>query len=78
MMFMNFPSHLFGFNFIDRALSSGLTVNIHPSSVLFRMNPECIIFNELVRTNQNYIRNVSRIDYLWLAELAPQYFALPE
>ncbi|KAK4484045.1 hypothetical protein RD792_011260 [Penstemon davidsonii] len=61
-----------------RALSSGLTVQIHPSSVLFRMKPECIIFDELVRTNQNYIRNVSRIDYLWLAELAPQFFALQE
>ncbi|KAI3467237.1 hypothetical protein Pfo_023900 [Paulownia fortunei] len=61
-----------------RALSSGLMVQIHPSSVLFRMKPECIIFDELVRTNQNYIRNVSRIDYLWLAELAPQCYALQE
>ncbi|KAG6407409.1 hypothetical protein SASPL_130400 [Salvia splendens] len=61
-----------------RALSSGLAVQIHPSSVLFRMKPECIIFNELVRTNQNYVRNVSTIDYLWLPELAPQFYALPE
>ncbi|KAG6405244.1 hypothetical protein SASPL_132831 [Salvia splendens] len=60
------------------ALSSGLAVQIHPSSVLFRMKPECIIFNELVRTNQNYVRNVSTIDYLWLPELAPQLYALPE
>ncbi|XP_047983011.1 pre-mRNA-splicing factor ATP-dependent RNA helicase DEAH10 isoform X2 [Salvia hispanica] len=61
-----------------RALSCGLAVQIHPSSVLFRMKPECIIFNELVRTNQNYVRNVSTIDYLWLPELAPQVYALPE
>ncbi|CAA2960480.1 pre-mRNA-splicing factor ATP-dependent RNA helicase DEAH10 [Olea europaea subsp. europaea] len=61
-----------------RALSSGLTVQIHPSSVLFRTKPECIIFDELVRTNHNYIRNISRIDYLWLAELAPQCYALQE
>ncbi|KAL0336543.1 UNVERIFIED_CONTAM: Pre-splicing factor ATP-dependent RNA helicase DEAH10 [Sesamum radiatum] len=61
-----------------RALSSGLMVQIHPSSVLFRMKPECIIFDELVRTNQNYVRNVSRIDFLWLAELAPQCYALQE
>ncbi|KAL1556164.1 Pre-mRNA-splicing factor ATP-dependent RNA helicase DEAH10 [Salvia divinorum] len=61
-----------------RALSSGLAVQIHPSSVLFRMKPECIIFNELVRTNQNYVRNVSTIDYLWLPELAPQFYALLE
>ncbi|KAL3631244.1 Pre-mRNA-splicing factor ATP-dependent RNA helicase DEAH10 [Castilleja foliolosa] len=61
-----------------RALSSGLTVQIHPSSVLFRGKPECIIFDELVRTNQNYIRNISVIDYLWLIELAPQCYALQE
>ncbi|PIN16752.1 DEAH-box RNA helicase [Handroanthus impetiginosus] len=61
-----------------RALSSGLMVQIHPSSVLFRMKPECIIFDELVRTNQNYVRNVTRIDFLWLAELAPQCYALQE
>ncbi|CAA3000335.1 pre-mRNA-splicing factor ATP-dependent RNA helicase DEAH10 [Olea europaea subsp. europaea] len=30
-----------------RALSSGLTVHIHLSSVLFRLKPECIIFDEL-------------------------------
>ncbi|KAL8533626.1 hypothetical protein ACS0TY_009866 [Phlomoides rotata] len=61
-----------------RALSSGLMVQIHPSSVLFRMKPECIIFNELVRTNQNYVRDVSTIDYLWLPELAPQFYAMQE
>ncbi|KAK1553221.1 hypothetical protein Q3G72_035119 [Acer saccharum] len=34
-----------------RALASGQVVQIHPSSVLFRAKPECIIFNELVQTN---------------------------
>ncbi|KAM0952992.1 putative RNA helicase [Dioscorea sansibarensis] len=58
-----------------RALASGQTVQIHPSSVLFRSKPECIIFNELVRTNHNYVRNLTRIDPLWLPELAPQYYA---
>ncbi|KAF5946995.1 hypothetical protein HYC85_017223 [Camellia sinensis] len=58
-------------------LSSNQVVQIHPSSVLFRTKPECIIFDELVRTNQNYMHNVTRIDYLWLPELAPQYYAFP-
>ncbi|XP_074585587.1 pre-mRNA-splicing factor ATP-dependent RNA helicase DEAH10 [Curcuma longa] len=58
-----------------RALASGQAVQVHPSSVLFRTKADCIIFNELVRTNQNYIRNVTRVDPLWLPELAPQYFA---
>ncbi|CAL9751611.1 unnamed protein product [Musa acuminata subsp. burmannicoides] len=58
-----------------RALSSSQTVQVHPSSVLFRTKADCIIFNELVRTNQNYVRNVTRVDPLWLPELAPQYYA---
>ncbi|KAI8022026.1 Pre-mRNA-splicing factor ATP-dependent RNA helicase DEAH10 [Camellia lanceoleosa] len=58
-------------------LSSNQVVQIHPSSVLFRTKPDCIIFDELVRTNQNYMHNVTRIDYLWLPELAPQYYAFP-
>ncbi|KAG0469553.1 hypothetical protein HPP92_016253 [Vanilla planifolia] len=58
-----------------RAMASGQIVQIHPSSVLFRTKPECIVFNELIRTNQNYVRNVTRVDLLWLPELAPQYYA---
>ncbi|XP_078445480.1 RNA helicase family protein [Wolffia australiana] len=59
-----------------RALGSNQTVRIHPASVLFRSTAECVVFNELVRTNQNYIRSVSSIDPLWLPELAPHYFSL--
>ncbi|KAF7809030.1 Pre-mRNA-splicing factor ATP-dependent RNA helicase DEAH10 [Senna tora] len=59
-----------------RAFASGQVVQIHPSSVLFLQKPECIIFNELVQTNNKYVRNITRIDYLWLTELAPQYYAV--
>ncbi|KAL5223763.1 hypothetical protein ABZP36_010402 [Zizania latifolia] len=58
-----------------RALATGQSVHIHPSSVLFRTKPDCVVFNELVRTSQNYVKNLTRIDPLWLAELAPQYYA---
>ncbi|KAL9420589.1 hypothetical protein AB3S75_038205 [Citrus x aurantiifolia] len=59
-----------------RALAGGQVVQIHPSSVLFRAKPECIVFNELIQTNHKYIRNITRIDYLWLTELAPQYYTM--
>ncbi|XP_015895188.2 pre-mRNA-splicing factor ATP-dependent RNA helicase DEAH10 [Ziziphus jujuba] len=59
-----------------RAFSTGQVVQIHPSSVLFRTKPDCIVFNELVQTNHKYVRNITRIDYLWLTELAPQYYAM--
>lgn len=56
-------------------MASSQNVQIHPSSVLFRTKTDCIIFNELVRTNHTYVRNLTRIDPLWLPELAPQYYA---
>ncbi|XP_021910350.1 pre-mRNA-splicing factor ATP-dependent RNA helicase DEAH10 [Carica papaya] len=59
-----------------RALASGQVVQIHPSSVLFRARPDCIIFNELVQTSHKYVRNVTRIDYLWLTELASHYYTM--
>lgn len=59
-----------------RALASGQVVQIHPSSVLFRKKPECIIFNELIQTNNKYVRDLTRVDNLWLTELAPQFYAM--
>ncbi|XP_022985184.1 pre-mRNA-splicing factor ATP-dependent RNA helicase DEAH10 [Cucurbita maxima] len=59
-----------------RDCASGEVVQIHPSSVLFRKKPDCVIFNEFVQTNHKYIRNITRIDRLWLSELAPHYYAL--
>lgn len=58
-----------------RVLGNNLLVQLHPSSVLFEKKPDCIIFNVLLKTQQNYIRNITRIDPMWLPELAPQYFA---
>ncbi|XP_034931995.1 pre-mRNA-splicing factor ATP-dependent RNA helicase DEAH10 isoform X1 [Populus alba] len=59
-----------------RALASGQVVQIHPTSVLHQSKVECVIFDELVQTSQKYIRNTTRIDYLWLTELAPHYYAM--
>ena len=59
-----------------RALASGQVVQIHPTSVLHQSKLECVIFDELVQTSQKYIRNTTRIDYLWLTELAPHYYAM--
>ncbi|KAL6568181.1 Pre-mRNA-splicing factor ATP-dependent RNA helicase DEAH10 [Orobanche hederae] len=53
-----------------------MIVYIDSKSVLFDSKPECIIFNELEgRKSSTYACNVSRIEEVWLAELAPQYFA---
>lgn len=55
-----------------RAIANGRTVSIHPSSVLFGQAPECVVYNELVRTSRDYMRDLTRIDPAWLPELAPQ------
>lgn len=58
-----------------QVLATGKPVSIHPSSVLIRRKPECIVFNELVWTTKAYARDVCAIEARWLPELAPSYFA---
>jgi len=57
-----------------RALTTGQEVRIHPSSVLSKKKPDCLIFNEIVLTSQKYIRDVTAIEPRWLAEVVPRYF----
>ncbi|KAJ4916610.1 RNA helicase family protein [Raphanus sativus] len=61
-----------------RALESGEIVHIHPRSVLFSSKPECVIFDELIQTSEKFIKNLTRIDPLWLAELAPHHYKTDE
>eukprot|EP00877_Chromochloris_zofingiensis_P014727 jgi/Chrzof1/9508/Cz04g05220.t1 len=58
-----------------KVIATGQLVHVHPSSVLCRKRPECIVFNELVRTTKQYARDVCRIQPRWLPELAPAFFA---
>lgn len=58
-----------------KVLATGQAVSLHPSSVLCGKRPECVVFNELVRTTKQYAREVCRIQARWLPELAPAFFA---
>ncbi|EXB88532.1 putative ATP-dependent RNA helicase DHX35 [Morus notabilis] len=49
-------------------------VYIHPSSVLFRVNPKWVIYHSLVSTDRQYMRNVISIDPSWLTEVAPHFY----
>ncbi|KAL0535021.1 hypothetical protein IC582_029333 [Cucumis melo] len=49
-------------------------VYIHPSSVLFRVNPKWVIYHSLVSTDRQYMRNVVTIDPGWLTEIAPHFY----
>jgi ATP-dependent RNA helicase DDX35 len=49
---------------------------IHPSSVLntVRHPPKWVIFNEVLHTSQDFMRDLVSIDPKWLYEVAPKYF----
>ncbi|KAH7544924.1 hypothetical protein FEM48_Zijuj01G0037500 [Ziziphus jujuba var. spinosa] len=49
-------------------------VYIHPSSVLFRVNPKWVIYYSLVSTDRQYMRNVISIEPSWLREAAPHFY----
>ncbi|KDO26216.1 hypothetical protein SPRG_08578 [Saprolegnia parasitica CBS 223.65] len=49
-----------------RTMVEGQPVYIHPSSSLFNKNPEWVIYQELVLTTKEYMRNVMAIDPKWL------------
>ena len=49
---------------------------IHPSSVLnsVRRPPKWVIFNEVLHTSQDFMRDLISIEAKWLYETAPKYF----
>ncbi len=58
-----------------RVIATGLEVKLHPSSVLHGKAPECVVFNEVIKTTRQYVRGVTKIESTWLPELAPFFFA---
>lgn len=48
---------------------------IHPSSALHRTLPYCVLFTELLESNELYMKNVTVINSEWLAHFVPNYVA---
>ncbi|XP_050369391.1 probable pre-mRNA-splicing factor ATP-dependent RNA helicase DEAH5 [Argentina anserina] len=61
-----------------KTLVENQPVYIHPSSALFQKQPGWVIYNELVMTTKEYMREVTAIDPKWLVELAPRFFKAAE
>ncbi|KAJ6810187.1 putative pre-mRNA-splicing factor ATP-dependent RNA helicase DEAH5 [Iris pallida] len=57
-----------------RTLVENQPVYIHPSSALFQRQPDWVIYNDLVMTTKEYMREVTVIDPKWLVELAPRFY----
>ncbi|WCJ27142.1 RNA helicase family protein [Euphorbia peplus] len=64
----------FSHNGMYKTVRGSQEVYIHPSSVLFRVNPKWIIYTSLVSTDRQYLRNVMSIDPSWLTEAAPHFY----
>ncbi|KAG9155201.1 hypothetical protein Leryth_020458 [Lithospermum erythrorhizon] len=53
------------------------TVHIHPTSGLAKeFLPRWVIYNELVLTSKEYMRQVTQVKPEWLNEIAPHYYQL--
>ena len=53
-------------------------VYMFPGSSLFGLEPEYVIFHELVNTTREYMRNTVGVDPRWLVELAPAFYRKAE
>lgn len=56
-----------------KSVAVNQSVHIHPSSVLTIRRPHWVIYNELVLTSKEFMRNVMPIKREWIYELAPQF-----
>ena len=57
-----------------RPLKNQHTVHVHPSSSLFEALPRWLIYNELVFTTKEFMRELIEIESDWLLEIAPHYY----
>ncbi|KAL0305674.1 UNVERIFIED_CONTAM: putative pre-splicing factor ATP-dependent RNA helicase DEAH9 [Sesamum radiatum] len=64
----------FSHNGLYKTVRGSQEVYIHPSSVLFRVNPKWVVFHSIVSTDRQYMRNVISIDPSWLTDTAPQFY----
>ncbi|XP_071701244.1 probable pre-mRNA-splicing factor ATP-dependent RNA helicase DEAH9 isoform X2 [Rutidosis leptorrhynchoides] len=64
-------------NGMYKTVRSSQEVYIHPSSILFRVNPKWVLYHSLVSTDRQYMRNVISIDPSWLREAAPHFYQQP-
>ena len=55
-----------------------LNVRIHPSSMLVKDEPLCVVYHELVLTTQEYMRNVIEVEPQWLVEIAPHFYRIED
>merc|ERR1712048_198042 len=58
-----------------RTIRNNHTLHIHPSSVLITETPPpLVVFNQVMCTSKDYMRDVTVVQSDWLTELAPHFY----
>ncbi|TRY75661.1 hypothetical protein TCAL_01271 [Tigriopus californicus] len=65
---MAYRDHMSHSKGVYRTMSGNNVVFIHPSSALFKRNPELVIFHETVTTSRTFMRIVSVCERSWLSQ----------
>lgn len=55
-----------------------VSLRIHPSSVLYRVQPDTIVFHSIEKDDKDgfTLRNVSAVDASWMPNLLPHMYQL--
>jgi hypothetical protein len=63
-----------------RTIKDNRSVTMHPSSILSTNGtpPTWIVYNETQYTTTEFVKTITGIKPMWLAELAPHYYQLNE
>eukprot|EP00055_Hartaetosiga_balthica_P013816 m.72619 g.72619 ORF g.72619 m.72619 type:complete len:696 (-) comp8390_c0_seq2:133-2220(-) len=58
-----------------RTLRGDSKLTIHPSSVLYlEAAPPYVVYNDVILTSDNFMRDITAVDPSWLADLAPHFY----
>lgn len=61
-----------------RTIKKNQCVHIHPTSAVRDAPPRWVVFNEIKKTSQEYMRIISEIEPSWLVEVAPYFYSEEE
>ncbi|KAL4930070.1 putative ATP dependent RNA helicase [Aspergillus undulatus] len=58
-----------------KTVSGGMTLNAHPSSLMFNRKADWVIFHEIMQTGEKtFIRDITKIEKAFLLQYAPKYY----
>jgi len=57
-----------------KTVTDNIEVRVHPSSVLQDPFPDCVLFNQMILTTKQYIRDICAIEGEWLQDVVPPQY----